>query len=453
METKIKSISPKKILPFREPEPLKWFWRGAAILILIFGFTSHIYASTIEVNAEISGTQGGILCSQYGDTAGRFDGWAAWKINMDGTETSIGSGGNNGCSSGSISPINTAIESAGIQISKGIHITNGSFDVTAHWVPNGSGGYVSELGTDLSTHIETITPNDSSTIATSSSYTIGSTGAINSTDFNYKSKLKIHLENSANSFKQCADVICAGIASNAVTRDFEYDLTTASPYSYSSTTIGLPIGTYYMHTTIVTGNFCFLGICVTTKTLTASSTSFTIATTTKVDKLKEDAKTYLQTLGNTGENTFQNCGIADFNLFTCGSDLVTWAFVPTPDALDYFANTAHDNIITHFPLGYVTDFISILATSTVGSITPIDAVLPPGIPGTGAHIRLDLSHSIDFLLNATSSTFNNESASSTETFYQITSVYWNWLIYLGTAMYMLGRIIAVGKPKYKEKIS
>jgi len=92
-------------------------------------------------------------------------------------------------------------------------------------------------------------------------------------------------------------------------------------------------------------------------------------------------------------------------------------------------------------LGYLTDAISILATSTVGSLTAIDAYVPSVLPGGGSHIRLDITGAFDSTLNATTSIYKNSSASSTQTFYQITSYYWNLLIYIALAIFLLSRIL------------
>jgi hypothetical protein len=293
----------------------------------------------------------------------------------------------------------------------------------------------------VSTRIDTVNPYNEQLLSTSTTNTIGSIGVISSSDFNGYSELDIHLENSAKGFQQCADVICSELQSGAVSRDFVYPLTTASPYFYSSTTTGLPVGKYYMTTKIRTGSYCIFGFCALMDTLVSTSTSFIIGTSTKADILKTSVIDYLNNLQSTTTSSFANCGIGDFNLFLCGQDLITYAFVPTPDAISYIGTQLHDNILTHFPIGYITDFISIIATTTEGSLTVIDATIPNGVVGTGSHIHLDLAHQLDYILNATTSSFVNSSASSTQTFYEITSYYWKIIVYVLTLFYILGRII------------
>jgi len=125
----------------------------------------------------------------------------------------------------------------------------------------------------------------------------------------------------------------------------------------------------------------------------------------------------------------------------CGSDLITYAFVPTSDSLSYLGNTLHDSILIHFPIGYITDFISIISTSTVGSLTVLSATVPNGVVGAGSHIELDLTGILDDYLNATTSGFTNSTASSTETLFVITNRYWSYLLYILTVFYLLSRIL------------
>jgi len=290
------------------------------------------------------------------------------------------------------------------------------------------------------TNISSTTPNNSQTIATSSVNTIGAKGYLNSEDLNDYSKLVIHIENSNKAYEQCSNVICAGISSGGISRDFEYPLVIASHFNYSSTTAGLPIGKYYMQTKIIKGSYCFLGLCATTSTVISTSTTFIISTTTKADALKDSANNYLNSITQSG-SSFDDCSVTSFNFYVCMSDLIAYAFVPTPDAVSYMINQLHENILTHFPIGYVTDFVSIISTSTVGSLTILEATVPSGVVGTGSHIELDLTGVLDQFLSATTSGFSNATASSTETLFEYTNRYWKYFLYIMLLFYMLRRIL------------
>lgn len=301
------------------------------------------------------------------------------------------------------------------------------------------------------THIETVIPYDGELLATSSTHTIGSTGGISDSDFvDGDSFLRIHIQNSAQSFTQCVSVICSDFATGALSRDFEYELTTASPYVYSSTTEGLPLGKYWMTTRIVVGDWCLFGVCVSSRTLVASSTTFVVSTTTKGDALKDSATEYLDSITDPGGD-FEDCSLISFNFFECWSDLIAYAFVPTTDAMEYLGDQLYNNVLTHFPFGYVTDFVQIISTSTASSLPSINATLP--IPGIGGQeINLVLDGVLDPILNATSSMFYNDSiASSTQTLFEYTNDWWKKILYLGALFYILSRIFLPVLHKQNQK--
>jgi len=104
----------------------------------------------------------------------------------------------------------------------------------------------------------------------------------------------------------------------------------------------------------------------------------------------------------------------------------------------------YNTITGMFPLGYITDFISIIGTTTVGTLTPIDAELPSALGVGTPHITLDLTGVLDPLLNATTGVFINSSAPDTRTFYEITSDYWDIIISILFVMYLVSRVLGAG---------
>jgi len=129
--------------------------------------------------------------------------------------------------------------------------------------------------------------------------------------------------------------------------------------------------------------------------------------------------------------------LGDFDIISCLAFMFVPDFTYVSATLDNFKNTA----ATHFPLGYITDFIGIVSTTSTSSLTVVDATLPNGVAGVGASIHLDLSHVLDPILYATTSLFTNASAPDTRTFFEITSYYWNILVVVGALFYMLRRVI------------
>jgi len=119
------------------------------------------------------------------------------------------------------------------------------------------------------------------------------------------------------------------------------------------------------------------------------------------------------------------------------------AFLFIPDAgLVYDSLTDfRDKVSTHFPLGYLTDFIGIISTTTTSSLTVINATVPSVLPGHGSSITLSLTGILDSVLYATTSQFTMAGASTTQTFYDFTSYYWRIFVYLGAFLYIFGRIV------------
>jgi len=288
------------------------------------------------------------------------------------------------------------------------------------------------------TRIDTVTPYNGETISTSTTNTIGATGYLDNGDINAYTKVKINLQNGI--LSQCADVICS---QPTIERDFEDTLTTEGYFTYSSSTLGLPIGRYYLKTTIEKGSYCFVGYCLLTTNIVSTSTSFLVGTSSLIDKIEQNQRDYLTDLASTSRSSFNDCTVTSFNFFNCFSDLAVLMFVPSPDSMEYLSDTLHDTILTHFPIGYITDFITIISTTTVGTLTPIDAVIPNGVIGSGATITLDLTNSLDSMLNATTGAFTNESASSTETFFEITNYYWKLVLYILAGLYLIRRILGI----------
>jgi len=166
-----------------------------------------------------------------------------------------------------------------------------------------------------------------------------------------------------------------------------------------------------------------------------------------------DSRTYYLTLntGNTvilppyvgGDVTFipEPCDLT--HVSGCFYNALHKAFVPDQDKMKSFIQKLKDGFITKFPVGYFyVLYDSFLTPAT--SIPVFSATIPNGVVGSGASITLDLDHSLDYILNATTSSFINSSAPSSDTLYDITSPYWNILVYLALGFYVLTRLLGTG---------
>lgn len=178
----------------------------------------------------------------------------------------------------------------------------------------------------------------------------------------------------------------------------------------------------------------------TTTSFTITSGSYSTSTTQQIGDIVASTTAYVSTVCSPVATSTNIVGIGYNSSFSVG-DCVKALVIPDQTQITYLSGVLKDNVSSHFPLGYVTDFLDILTSNATSSLTVIDATVPSVLPGSGARIRLDLNGVLNPILNATTSIFINSSASSTQTFYQITSYYFNYLIYILTVLYIIGRII------------
>jgi len=175
--------------------------------------------------------------------------------------------------------------------------------------------------------------------------------------------------------------------------------------------------------------------------VTSTTTSFVVGQRSSFDEFIYNAT---QGINNfSASTTISTTAIKEYcSLSTSFSmmDCVASFFIPNQQDLDNAITRLNENVFSRFPFGYAYDFISIISTSTIGSLTVINATTSNPVMGN-AHIRLDLTNALDPILNATTSAFTNESASSTQTFYEITSYYWKIIIYVMAVFYIMSRVI------------
>lgn len=210
-------------------------------------------------------------------------------------------------------------------------------------------------------------------------------------------------------------------------------------FSLSSTVTFGFIGQYSYVASI--GNIsstCYFGFCFgqNVSTSTQVSGTFIVGTSTPFDVLQNYVSS--TTLANATVD-LSSCQIwgSSGNVVDCIYNLI----VPSASGLQATIQGFSGRFLTTWPLGYITDFISIMSSSSTVPLAVIDATLPSALPfAQGAHIHLDMTHAIDYILNATTSVYTNVSAPSTDTLYNITSYYWDIICGVLTLFYILGRV-------------
>jgi len=214
----------------------------------------------------------------------------------------------------------------------------------------------------------------------------------------------------------------------------------------STTTPILPDGDYIM--TIDIQKPTILSYFGLGNRLLSSQTKFTVGTSTAQDILYDQNNSEINSGFNLSTGSASTtCAIFSFNLLGC----LTAILIPDTQYIASSTAQLYANIKTHFPLGYITEFIDIMSATTTESIPIFSATVPEGIVGAGSTITLDLNNKLDYILNSTSSRYRSGSATSTESFFVITNRYWEYLIYIMAGLYIARRILGAKLIPHKIK--
>lgn len=312
------------------------------------------------------------------------------------------------------------------------------------------------VDTDTSTRIIEIVPangaNIATTTATGATTTLSVSYYINPDDIGWFTGISVTVRN--------------------VDQNYVYGFSTISPYTFLSTCetdinldceagyhewtreIWLPIGGYAIHASLQ-GNFLGVTNPITSIWQAVSESQddsvpmaqyhyYTIGQNSAISALRQNMGNQVeQLIANAASTTIPSA--SDCNFLT-GFEFVrclSFIFIPSSSDLQQFGDTLASGILSKFPLGYLWNFYEILRDDTAATLPLIDATVPDVLPGAGSRIQLSISSStLDYLYTATTSIFYNDSVGVSEaTLFQTVSYYWNILVYMGIAMYLLSRIL------------
>ena len=302
------------------------------------------------------------------------------------------------------------------------------------------------------TKIMSMSPENGTT--TGNNVTFKLKAFISDSDIQNGSKIKIYLHNIDQ------NVLLLNAFSPSDKELYNNYATTSGIFDYATTTT-LGDGNYRLYakldqiTNWYTPSGCSILGAFTNLTCKEGSTQFTVNQGTFIGNISQNSykqfgdifasttatstvqglKTYCNPLSGDISTFFLN---GKFDVALCSGELLT------PDAGLIYESLGNfkDNVSTHFPLGYVTDFLNILYDNATDTIPMLTATVPNGIPGAGSHLSIGMNgHELDYLWNATTSSFVSPEASSTETFKDVVGFYWNWLLWIATGMYIISRIL------------
>jgi hypothetical protein len=138
-----------------------------------------------------------------------------------------------------------------------------------------------------------------------------------------------------------------------------------------------------------------------------------------------------------------------YNASSSITSCLAYLLIPDTGQLQTILTDFKDNVATHFPLGYVTDFLLTMSTTSTTSLNIIDVQIPEGMAGTGATLKLDITHVFDPILNAKVDKFIYKNSAgigqiaTSTTLYEYTSFWWEMIIYILAGLYLLARILGM----------
>lgn len=291
---------------------------------------------------------------------------------------------------------------------------------------------------DTTTKIETTTPYNEETTATSTTFAVGATGYINDNEFEENTSIDIVLENRAYNSSQIAVASLWNGSSLMINKRFVFPITESGAFDVATTTEIEQIGQYNMLTKITQPQISFWGFNFGTNTIVSTSTSFIVATSTEYDLIANEISDSInQMLLNTGSFSceFDFTSLFSFdNLKNC----VKFLFVPDMTSISEATNDVKTLVLTSFPLGYLMDFMEITSSTATSTMPVINATIPSALGiGENHNIQLDLTGVFDYVLNSDGGEFRT----ATSTLYEVTNEYWKIFVYLSAFFYMLSRII------------
>jgi len=135
-----------------------------------------------------------------------------------------------------------------------------------------------------------------------------------------------------------------------------------------------------------------------------------------------------------------------YDIYCYGVKAISWTLRPSTDDWILISNALDElksDLLYMWPLGYYTDFFYYFETETgTSSLVVIDTQIPQGLPCAGCTIYLDATNGLDMLLNATTGQFALVGEpTENQTFYEITSPYWNKIMVVLVILYIVGRIL------------
>ncbi len=231
-----------------------------------------------------------------------------------------------------------------------------------------SGGYFPDANT--TTRIDSITPLDNTSYATSTTFGFNVTGYISAADY-VAGSTNITIKYSNGGFESSLAVgpAFASIQQADNSATFVFPVTTSGHFSFSTTTNMQQIGDYSLNTSLTVPRYSFLGFTFYTTTLVASSTVFQVATSTAFGTLRQsvqaDYRAFVSNASSTINTSVCSPISGNFSVVPCMSILFGF---PSLSQLQADFALLDNQVLTHQPWAYPTRFFTILTTSSTSTL-------------------------------------------------------------------------------------
>lgn len=200
-------------------------------------------------------------------------------------------------------------------------------------------------------------------------------------------------------------------------------------------------GEWKMTTEIFKPAWSFFGFGFGASTLAATTTDFITGTLSAYQQSVRDARLDYADFVASSTITYDlnACNpISGFDFLKCLSNL----FVPSSDDIQTVITDIKNGAFSRFPFGYIQRVAIIFTSQSSTTIPVFQATIPLGVVGGGSSITLDPNYAIDFILNSKAS--DSGFGTSTETFYETTSYYWEIFVYICLVLYIMRRVLGSG---------
>lgn len=262
-----------------------------------------------------------------------------------------------------------------------------------------SGGVwsISGAGCDTS-RIDSVDPVNFQTIATSSlPYDFNVLGYISPGDYRDGARVMIKLDRNTDQ-----QAVGSSLAFDSAFGNKNYFPVSLGNFSVGTSSddldLGARIGLYNAYYELQTPKFSLFGFSFFYETVVATSTRFTIGTTTALDNIQLAQEEYLQGLIDAeGGDPLAACHFSLFDsaldltlgssALNCLGGLLHWAFVLPPGVLTSTMTQLKDGFLTRAPWGYFTRVVGAISGTAETELPTVHADIP--IPNDDGFISLD----------------------------------------------------------------